>query len=206
MAQIPLQRAINNRNPTLIPNFDKSVSISGSVGHQNPATFLANNPRVNATEVVTLGGTTTTGDTVALTFTNAILPNGPETVTYTVIAGDTVIADVAAGLASLINADANLQAFGVYATTVDAVMTINWPGPVGNFCALTSAVTGAATETVTKGNAGVFASGTGPIIATDNFEFAPTNSSQPSSYFYGQPYVLGYDVITQMVAQARPIA
>lgn len=205
MANLPLQSAINQRNPTLIPNFDRSVANGSTIDHENPATYLANNPRTNATETVTLGGTTTTGDTVALTFTQAQLPSGAVTVTYTVISGDTVIAEVAAGLASLINSSASLGAFEIYATTVDAVMTVNWPGPVGNFCVMTKAVTGSATETVTLGNSGVFASGAGPIIVTDNFDFAPNGSSQPSSYFHGNVYVLGYDVITQMVAQARPI-
>jgi hypothetical protein len=206
MAVLPVQNntgGLYARNPTLLPNFDKSVGNGGTIDHESPGVFLTNNPRVNATETVTLSGTTNTSDTVALTFTHALLPAGAVTVTYTVAASDSIVAEVAEGLASLINSTASLQNFGIFATAAEAVVTVNWPGPVGNFCTVTSAVVGSTDEVVSLGNGGVFASGSGPIIVTGNFNFGKGGSI--SSFFYGTPYILGYDVITAMVAQGMPI-
>ena len=69
----------------------------------------------------------------------------------------------------------------------------------------TSTVATNATETVTfSPTNGVLSGGTGPVFATNNFEFAPANGGI-SAFFYGQPYDLGYDVIKQMVTQGMPI-
>jgi hypothetical protein len=156
-------------------------------------------------------------DTVALTFTNAGVPTLPVTKTYTLVGADSATT-IAAGLVALINGDTNLQKANISATNLLGVITISQEGVIGNSTVVTAVVTetGGGTETVTftpsnghmgggSGSAsGNMAGGTGPIIAANNFEFAMGNS-QVQAFFYGQPYSLGYDVITAMVQQGMPV-
>ena len=207
---IPLQGTpgvFDPRNPTLVPNFDQPVASGGVVGLMSPAAFLAANPRTDATETATIGGTITAADTVALTFTCGTLPGGSLTVRYTVDASDDVAA-VAEGLLDLINSSAVAQNVGLYAemggTSHTAEIVFHWNGPVGNFCVVTDVVGGSATETVTFGNAGVLTGGAGPIIPSNNFQWSPGGGST-AAFFYGQPKNIGYDQITAMVAQGMSI-
>ena len=205
MSVLPLQGTpgvYDPRNPTLLPNFNLNVASGSTVDHADPQTYLTDFPRVDATVTATIGGTITATDTVALTITHTLLPSGSLTVTYTVGASDTVDS-IADGLADLINDSATAQNLALRADVAKAVITLRWNGPVGNFAVLTDAVTGSATETVTLGNSGVFSGGSGPVIATNNFNF---QSGNVMSFFYGNVYPIGYDLITQLVNQAMPIA
>lgn len=162
MAEIPLggtPGVPDFRNPTLIPNFDPSIaSGNGTVDHDSPANFLAQNPRADATATATIGGTPVTGDELTLLLSNPLLagelygylPLGQVGVTYTVQAGDSVglIAD---GLANLINANATLQKLNVRATTggaSGAVITVRHNGPLGNLTTLSAPSIEPATITV----------------------------------------------------------
>ena len=68
----------------------------------------------NSPQSASISGTVTTGDTVSLTVQDLGLTGGTETVTYSVIAGDTPTS-IATGLTTAINADTKLQAIGVSA-------------------------------------------------------------------------------------------
>lgn len=195
-------------NPTLIPNFDKvSASGQGTFDHQNPAAYLAANPRVDASGTGTVAGTITNGDTVTVKVALATLPNGSATVAYPVVTADTATT-VAEGVANAFNNSAVMQAAGLFAemggTGLPAQFVVHGSGPIGNFATLTATVSGGATETITFGNGGVLAGGSGPVFATNNFEWA-FPSGGVSAFFAGQPYILGFDVLTQMVAQGMPI-
>jgi RHS repeat-associated protein len=90
-----------------------TYSASNSSG-ATESIYLGNNNTGNV--VAEVDGTTTPGDAVTLTTNNPILSGGQESVTYTVLSGDTNIT-VAAGVAALINADTNLSGIGITATT-----------------------------------------------------------------------------------------
>lgn len=192
-------------SPTLIPNFDRSVVNSdGGVDHQNPALYLQNNPRVDATGLVTIGGTVTTGDTVSLTITSGILPGGFATVTYTTVAGDTTTT-IAEGLADLVNDSATLEDAGIRADLKGSgtpnAFIIHQSGPIGNATTMTGAVSSGGTETITP--VSPLTGGSGPVMCVNNFEW---HSDGDTMYFlYGQPYVLDNILLTKMVTQGMPI-
>jgi phage tail sheath gpL-like len=199
---------IPGRDPTLIPNFDRvAVSGQGSLDHQNPAAFLAANPRVDATVQATVTGTITNLDVVTITATTGLLPGGAASVTYTVVTADTTTT-IAEGIANAINTSSVMQSVGIYATLVGTAtpnaVLVRSNGPCGNFLTMSSSVSGAATEIITWANSGKAAGGSGPVFATNNFNFNFATGGV-GSFFYGQPYILGYDVLLQMIAQGMPI-
>jgi RHS repeat-associated protein len=99
----------------------------------------------NRTAAVTLGGTVTVGNTLTITVNDAALSGGTRSETYTVVGGDT-LTTIAAGLTSLINADSNLSAIGVTATSNGAVILVSSSSV--NQTTYTSSTSGGATETI----------------------------------------------------------
>jgi hypothetical protein len=73
---------------------------------------------------VNVGGSATAGDTLTITTTNAALSGGSESVTYTVLSGDTTVS-MAEGLAAAINADTALEGIGLTATNSSPAI-MNW--------------------------------------------------------------------------------
>lgn len=113
------------------------------------------------TYTITVGGSATQNDVVTATFANPNLPGGSEAVSYTVGATPT-LNSVAAALAALITADANLSALGFSATATGAVITVQFPSiagslaigqpadpALGNYTQITTSLSGGATETLT---------------------------------------------------------
>ena len=78
---------------------------------------------MNGTQKALIGGTKTTGNTVNVTVYDAGLTGGSESVTYTVLSGDT-LTTITSGLASAINADTNLQGIGVSATSSSTLLSL----------------------------------------------------------------------------------
>ena len=99
----------------------------------------------------TVAGTLTVGDTLQLTATSTAISGSPVTVTYTTKAGDTPTT-MAAGLVTLLNANAALVAVGVYASAAAGVITIYWPSTVSPTIVWSKNVGGSATETITIGS------------------------------------------------------
>jgi phage tail sheath gpL-like len=217
-----------NANAALIAAGITATNLAGVITLVVP---VADEPVVVSTWVnsnpltATIGGSVAVGggDVLNLVFTGAGIPGSPVTVSYTTIAGDTT-STIATALAALINANPSLQDVGIEASPAAAVITISFTlGNVGQVRltqsvspgsetitvttapTTTSTLGTAATETITfSPTSGKMSGGTGPIIATNNFEFAMGNS-QVQAFFYGQPYNLGYDVITAMVQQGMPV-
>ena len=120
-----------------------SIVVSSSIfGLGTETSTLAQNTDNNTT--VTLGGSATAGDVVSVTVVNANLPNGQETDSYTVAGGNT-LSNIAAGLASAINADSNLAAIGVGASSSSAVLTVSTD------TSYTASTSGGATESISVG-------------------------------------------------------
>jgi hypothetical protein len=201
------------RNPTLLPNFDKptqAIAGSGVLSLDSPAIFLAANPRVDATDTVTVGGTPASGNVFTITITNSVFKNslfgGTGTIahSYTSTGSDT-LATIAEALADAFNDDANAQAAGLRADTggtSGAVITFHHAGLVGNLSVATESVTGGS-MTLTLGNSGVFAGGSGPILVGNNFTYA--RGGQVQAYWYGQPYLLDFPTVSAMVTDGMPI-
>ena len=114
-----------------------------------------------ATAEAIIGGSFVADDTVELTFTNTGISGFPKSVTYTVLAGDTA-ANVAAGLAALVNADANLTAQNISAIATDNVIDTAQQGAIGNSTVLSATPSGS--ETVTfQPSSGDMGGGSGQV-------------------------------------------
>lgn len=199
---------LDGRNPTLLPQFDRVASSgNGTFDQQSPAAFLLANPRVDALGTITAGGSITNGDTVTLTVTLATLPGGSAAVTYPVVTSDTTTT-VAEGIANAINNSSALDVVGIFAemsgTGAPSAVVVHGSGPIGNMVTLSASVSGGNTETLTFSNGGTLTGGSGPIVASENFNWNFSGGGV-QSFLYGQPYLLGYDVLTQMVNQGMPI-
>jgi hypothetical protein len=222
MTTVPLQGVTNPtqgpapydyRNPTLLPNTDIAVAnangVSGGVALMDPTTFDQANPRVDSTATVTIGGSTTTNDTVTLTVTNGQFTNsafggaGSISHIYTVQGGDSVT-NVAEQLADLFNADANAQAARLWCSVVGAVITFHHAGQIGLFSTITSALSGGATETVTLGNGGVLAGGSGPVIPFNDFQYSYAGGPL-MNFRAGQPYFADYPLVQKLVSDGASV-
>lgn len=149
-----------------------SLEISGSfasLGCQLVGTNALN--PVNS-YVFTIGGSATNNDVINITFA---IPGASLLATTTVVTSETVTA-MAAALAAFINTSAAFAAYGFQATNLAGVLTVTWPNtfptsgvystsqpPVSPIVIPTTAVSGAATETVTTA-AGVGGSNIGASI------------------------------------------
>ena len=127
--------------PGTVAPFTLTPTVIGS-GAQTETITQATTSDLNTT--VTLGGSATAGDVVSVTVQNANLAGGQETAQYTVAGGNT-LTNVAAGLASAINADTNLSAIGVGASSSSAVLTVSTD------TSYTVSTSGGATETISAG-------------------------------------------------------
>jgi hypothetical protein len=215
IGQMRLTESVTTGSETITVTTTPTTTATLGTAASETITFSNTNASVIATIVSSAPAAT---DTVALTFTNAGVSGLPVTKTYTLVGADSATT-IAAGLVALINGDANLSAASIRASNAAGVITITQPGVIGNstVVSVTITETGGGTETCTftpsnghmggatgSTTSGPLAGGSGPIIVANNFEFAMGNS-QVQAFFYGQPYVLGYDVITSMVAQGMPI-
>ncbi len=99
-------------------------------------------------EVVALGGTKTTGNTVTVVIYDIGLATGSKAISYTVVAADT-LTTIATNLAAAINADATLTALGVTATASSAVVSLKSLSP--NLTTYVTSTSAGATETLALG-------------------------------------------------------
>jgi len=104
------------------------------------------NVPANGVQTAVVGGTKTTGNILTITTYDAGLPGGSQAISYTVLAGDT-LATMTAGLATAINANANLTAAGVTATSFSTVLNLRSTSI--NNTTYTKTLSGGATATIT---------------------------------------------------------
>lgn len=117
---------------------------------------------VNASVTLTIAGTMTVGNTVSLTFTNALLPalvGGVGLGAIAVVSGDTATL-LAARIAAAITANTKIP---LTATNASGVVTIVQPGMVGNSTTVSVALSSGATVTAALANSGALAGGSGGI-------------------------------------------
>ena len=151
-------------------------------------------------QTVRIGGTKSTGDVLTVTITDAALSGGTTTASYTVLSGDT-ISSIAAGLATAINTNTNLQALGVSANAHGSNEFINIRSVSPNLTTYAYSTSGGATETLT---AGIFRNGvenltvggtktTGNVLTLKVVDPALTGGSHSVTYT-----VLSTDTTTTM--------
>lgn len=198
---------LDTQNPMLQPLMDVSSSSgSGTLDYMSPAKYLATYPRVDATTNITVGGTVATGDTFALVFTGGTLPGGSyTTATYTAVSADTA-ATMAGQIQSMVASDTILTGAGIVAEMTGAAtpdrVNIFAPGPIGNTLTM-SVVQTTGSVTYTLANGGVMTGGSGPVIPTAAFSYSYNGVT--INFLYGQPRLIGADMMAQLVAQRRPI-
>ncbi len=100
---------------------------------------------VSAWTVAAIGGTKTTGNVLTITTFDAGLSGGTKAVAYTVLGGDT-LTSIATNLAAALNADTDLQAIGVTATSNSTVVSLKSISP--NLTTFAQSLNAGATETI----------------------------------------------------------
>ncbi|MBK8224139.1 MAG: LysM peptidoglycan-binding domain-containing protein [Candidatus Obscuribacter sp.] len=121
---------------------------------QQPLTITDANSNVTTftytgTSSATVGGTVSSGDVLTVMVHDAGLSGGQKAVNYTVSGGDT-LTTIATGIKNAINADSNLTAIGVSATSSGAVVTLISHSV--NVTTYTKSTSGGATETISLGS------------------------------------------------------
>jgi RHS repeat-associated protein len=91
-----------------------TTSVSGGA-----TVTLTQGTNANGNSTVAVGGRVTAGNTATITTFNPTLPGGQQAVTYNITGSDTLVS-IAAGLASAMNGNANLQTLGVTAKNSNA--------------------------------------------------------------------------------------
>lgn len=116
------------------------VSVAGGQNIEEPISdFLARNPRTFASITATITGSISASDALAVTIKLAALPSGSIAFNVVAAGGDTTTT-LAQKFAKAVSDNAYMQAFGCYATSTANVVTINWPGPLGNQIGVSAAV------------------------------------------------------------------
>lgn len=129
-------------------SFFNSLLLQISYGNQVPATLSAAHvfPALTRTTTVTIGGTSTNGDTIEFTITDTTVVGNPILLVIPITTGQTN-AQIASALNSAINASAPLTNALITSTVASNVVTIVSRSAVAT--SYSYVVTGAQTETVT---------------------------------------------------------
>lgn len=101
---------------------------------------------VNGVQTAVIGGTKTTGDTLTITVFDAGLSGGSKAVNYVVVAGDT-LTSIATNIAAAVNADTDLQAVSLSASSSGTVISI--ASASISTTTYAKSTSGGATETIT---------------------------------------------------------
>jgi hypothetical protein len=153
---------------SVLPDLREGVVVNGSETLQDEAGFLALFPRVNGSGTITVTGTITNLDTYTVTFAAGLFSGGSLAVTAAVVTADT-LTTLAQKVVNAINGNSTLQGLGVFATSAGAVVTINWPGPIGNQIVISVGSAPGGTETATIIQ---ITGGSGPVIPQKDFNYS----------------------------------
>ena len=129
---------------TVQSNSTNPTTYRGTTSTTATETILIGLP-TNGAQVLVIGGTKTTGDTLTVTVFDPQLSGGSKAVNYVVQAGDT-LASIATNLASAITADTAWQSIAVSATASGTVVFINSGSKL--LTTYDSSTSGGATETL----------------------------------------------------------
>src|SRR5665213_2130148 len=138
----------NGQNPLLTPNFSQYSSAGLVSIAQSPADVLAANPRVAATETLTLSTNPTNADVLTLTLSNPTLPNGSLAVSVTASSDTNITA--AAKLAAALSLNSVAVSHNIVGTSLSNVLSVHQSGPVGNFTQVAFHSTGSTTAVLSN--------------------------------------------------------
>jgi hypothetical protein len=183
------------QNPTLLPNFNQPSVLGPVVTSLSPSQLLAANVRVAASLALTLSSSVADDDVLNVVLSNNNLPDGSLTFSYTTNGADT-LATLAENLAALVNSNLVAQAYGIYATSLDGVLTLNVPGEVGNSASVTTSVS-PGSEVFTP-SSGDLTGGSGMMIPLSNF--SASVGLNILNLRQGQPVLLDSTTVANLVA------
>ncbi len=168
-----------------VPQYS-SASETISVGQQQ-----------NGSSNLTVGGTATVGDVLSVIVFNSSLMGGQKQIFYTVLSGDTV-SSIPSSLASAINADTDVAALGITATSIGQFVILSQIGTT-----YTSATSSGATETLDLGfnNSGNIIVGVGgSVTAGDTVTVTAVNAALAGGQEDATYTVLSGDTIVSIAA------
>lgn len=194
--------APNQTDVTLKPLRKSHYTINGQLVALTPDELLTKAARSMASLTITVGGSATEDDELTVNINSNLLPGGKVAVTVVVDADDTLIV-LAQKISKELADNAVLQSSGVVAYSVDAVVTVKWPGLIGNTVTCTTALSGGATATLTRSNSGNFTSGAGPVIPFSNFNFM--FNGQVIQFEAGKPQEITQALANLLVADKSPV-
>jgi hypothetical protein len=193
-----------------------SAYLTGNVIGTSETITIAGMATAAATVTVTIttGTSVAPGDVLEVTISNPGLSTMPQTATYTVAASDTTVTNVATGLVNVINTSPGMAENFIYASNAAGVVTISQPGTIGNTSVVTTAKSVGATETLTLGNSGTLANGTGAvtsvltggagvIFAANNFTFSYGLNTM--AFQYGKAYLVDSVLAGTLALQDMPV-
>ena len=175
--------------------------VRGQIISESPSAFLTRNARAFASCTATIAGSIANLDQIRLNLNLAALSGGKITKTITLTGTDTV-SSAAQKMAKAINDDTVLQGYGCYANSLLGVVTVYWPGLLGNHVTLTQSVP-VGSETITLGASGVFSGGTGPIIPFNSFRFEMPKTGQFFTFEAGVPQIVGANVVRALALAGK---
>lgn len=190
----------NDRFPPLPQRWPASV-VGRQVIEEPIASFMTRYPRTFASATATVANSVATNDELYLTLSLPALPSGAVTVSA-VAGGSDTDTTLAQKLAAAICNNSILHSYGVYATSLNGVVTINWPGLLGNSVKLSQHVSPGA-ETITL-SASQLSGGSGPIIPFDTFRFS--YNKQMFEFQANRPMNLPGNVVAALAAAGAAIS
>lgn len=187
---------------SLTPKRPSNVLVNGMLQNLNPADFLSLFARVAASLTITVTGTITDADEVTVDINLGLLPGGKVSKTIVVAAADTTTT-LAQKIAKELADDATLRSYGAYAYALSNVVTVKWPGALGNQVSCSVGLSVGATEVLTLSNSGDFSGGSGPIVPFKTFNIR--HSMQTLQFEAGKPVNVGDDLLALLVQSGSPI-
>lgn len=136
---------------------------------------------------ITVGGTVAGGDPLSITVTNAALPGGFETVSYTTVSTDTT-ASIASTFNTKINQDANLASIGTTSVVSGSVLSIGAPASTS----YARTVSGSITMSIGTASNAYLNQIQGPLRAQDLTNFTWNLTGTPSSITDSEGYKLSF--------------
>ena len=141
-----------NSNSTSLTTYRASISSSATE-------IITLGVPVNGVQTALVGGTVTAGNVLTITVYDAGLTGGQQSVSYTVVSGDTATT-IATGSKTAITGNSSLSAIGVTATSSSTVVNIKSTSQ--NLTTYSGSISSGGTETLT------LAPSTGVVMANYN--------------------------------------
>lgn len=183
-----------------VPILQPRSLVRGMLISESASAYVSRLGRAFASATITVGGTLANLDQLRVVVNLPALPGGKVTLTVVLTGADTTTT-AAQKIAKAINDSVDLRQYNCYANSAGAVVTFLWEGLLGNEVVLTQSVP-VGSGTLTLGNSGLLAGGSGPIIPANNFNFVIRGLLV--NFQAGKPVTVGSNVVKAMAAAGCP--